>query len=103
MSLVEVTHDPLRFRYRLVSSELTAHLGYDMSGKPTRAIRDPAMRAYVEQLYQRVVLMRAPLHECGELMLDGRRWLHRTLLLPLSAEGSAADALLVYRRTMPSG
>lgn len=102
MSLVEVAHDPLRFRYRLVSSELTAHLGYDMSGKPTRAIRSPTMRAYVEQLYERVVQMRAPWHERGELVLDRRRWLHRTLVLPLSAEGSTVDALLVYRRTTPT-
>lgn len=101
MSLVEVTHDPLQFRYRRVSSELTAHLGYHMSGQLTQAIPEPATRTYVEQLYERAVRTRAPVHERGELVLDRRRWSHRTLVLPLSSDGFAVDALLVYRRTMP--
>jgi hypothetical protein len=101
LTLVEVTHQPLRFRYRLVSSEIATHLGYDMSGKPTRAIRDPAVRTYVERLYARAVRARAPLYERGVLSLGGRRWKHRTLVLPLSRQGLVVDALLVYRRVKP--
>ena len=98
MSLVEVTRDPLQFRYRWVSSEVAMLLGYDMTGKTTAAIPDAEARAYVEGLYERAVALRAPLYERGELVLGGRRVSHRTLLLPLSSDGSAVDKLLIYRR-----
>lgn len=98
MSLVEVTHDPLQFRYRWVSSEVATLLGYDMTGKSTEAIPDAEGRAYVERLYERALALRAPLYERGELVLGGQRVSHRTLVLPLSADGSVVDKLLIYRR-----
>ena len=98
MSLVEVTHNPLQFRYRWVSSEVATVVGYDMTGKPTEAIPDAAARAYVERLYQSALTLRAPLYERGELVLGGRRVPHRALVLPLSSDGSAIDKLLIYRR-----
>ncbi len=102
VSVVEVGHEPLQFRYRLVSPELSALLGYEVSGKTTAAIPEPATRAHVEALYERVVRNRAPIYERGELTLDGRRWTHRTLVLPLSAEGTRVDKLLIFRLTAPS-
>ena len=99
MSLVEVTGDPPQFRYRWVSSEVATLLGYDMTGKPTAAIPDAEARAYVERLYERVLALRAPLYEQGELVLDdGRRLSYRTLVLPLSSDGATIDKLLAYRR-----
>lgn len=98
MSLVEVTRDPPQYRYRWVSSEVAAMLGYDMTGKTTAAIPDAQARAYVERLYERALAQRAPLYEQGELVLGGRRLSYRTLVLPLSSDGSAIDKLLIYRR-----
>lgn len=102
MSLVEVEHDPLQFRYRLVSPEMTVLLGYEMSGKTSDAIPEPDSRAFVEELYARVVQTRAPVYDHGERVLDGRRWSFRTLALPLSSSpGARVDRLLIRRIVAP--
>ncbi len=101
VSLVEVGHEPREFRFRLVSPRLTALLGYEVSGKTTAAIPEPAARAYVEELYERAVRTREPVYDVGERVLDGRRWSHRALVLPLSSEGTAVDRLLICRVAVP--
>ena len=99
VSLVEVFYSPLRFHYRLVSTALTEHLGYEMTGKPLDDIPEPEMRAFTRDFYTKAVDLAAPLYEAGAVVKDGRRWRHETLVLPLSADASTINMLLIYRRT----
>lgn len=101
VSLVDVLEHPRRYRYRLVSTSLTARLGYEMTGKFLDQVPETEMRAYTERLYAAAVASRVPLHSRDEAMLDGRRWRHEALILPLSSDGDAVDMLLIYRTADP--
>jgi hypothetical protein len=104
VSLVEVIGAEPRFRYRLVSTRLTDHLGYEMSGKYVDEIPEPETRAYVTSLYGRALAAAVPLQEGGEISLDGRTWRHETLVLPLASDHQRIDMLLIFRATTrPTG
>lgn len=99
VSLIEVLESPRRYYYRLVSTQLTDHLGYEMTGKFVDEIPEPEMRSFAERQYLRAVERRAPLYQSDEVVLDGRRWRHETLELPLSADGRNVNMLMIYRAT----
>lgn len=97
VSLIEVLDHPRRFRYRLVSTSHTARLGYEMTGKFLDEIPETEMRDYTERHYLMAVAKAVPLHVRDERVIDGRRWKHEALVLPLSSDGSAVDMLMIYR------
>lgn len=97
VSLIDCLDDPPRYRYRLVSTNLTAQLGYEMTGRCTDEMPETGVRDYVEWLYGTVARSGEPRYERGSVALDGRAWTHETLALPLSQDQSRVDMLLVYR------
>lgn len=99
VSLIDVEHAPLRYRFRLVSTQLTEHLGYEMTGKYAEDLHEPQVRAFIESEYGKVLKSRAPVHEQGSAVLDGRLWRHETLLLPCSNNGYRVDMLISARVT----
>lgn len=99
VSVIEVHREPMNFRYRLVSTQLTEHLGYEMSGKTIDAIPDPAMREFTRAFYERVVERGEPTYETGAVVISGLGWWHETLALPLATDGETIDMLLIYRNT----
>ena len=99
VSLVDVLATPRRFRFRLVSTVLTEHLGYEMTGKFLDQIPESEMRAYLERLYAVALERRNPLYARDEIVLDGRRWKHEALVLPLSSDDRSIDMLMIYRAT----
>ncbi len=101
VSIIEVRRDALRFFYRLVSSRLTEHLGYEMSGKFVDDIPDIEMREFTRAFYERALEGEAPLHEAGTFVVSGQRWWHEVLVLPLASDGGNIDMLLIYRNTLP--
>src|SRR5262245_30553321 len=58
--LIEVSHVPLRFRYRLIGSELVERAGFDLTGRMVDDYPDPEYRAFVLQQYAAVVENRSP-------------------------------------------
>jgi hypothetical protein len=102
VSLVDLVGQPRRFRYRLVSTSLTERLGYEMTGKFLDEIPETEMRAYTERLYLAAVAKAAPVHVRDAAMIDGRRWKHEALVLPLSSDGSSVDMLMIYRTADPT-
>jgi hypothetical protein len=99
VSLIDVLEQPRRYRYRLVGTMVTDHLGYEMTGKFLDQLPESQVRAYLDQLYGSVVAQRVPIHEGGQTVLDGRLWKYESLVLPLSSEGQAVDLLMAYRAT----
>jgi len=99
VSLIEVQRNPLRFRYRLVGTLLTQHLGYEMTGKYVDDIPEPAMREFTLSFYERALKRQEPLHEAGTALIERYSWQHEVLVLPLASDGETIDMLLVYRNT----
>jgi len=99
VSLVDVLKEPRRFRYRLVASQLTERLGYEMTGKYVDEIPDDDVRGYVDDLYTRTVELAAPLYENSTRTFDQQIWQYEALVLPLSSDGTAVDMIMVYRIT----
>lgn len=103
VSLIDVMENPLRFRYRLVSTTLTARLGYEMTGKFLDEMPEPEVRDHARRLYAAALERRIPLHFRDETMLDGRHWKTEALVLPLSSDQEAIDMLMIYRTAEASG
>lgn len=101
VSLIEVLPDPLRFRYRLVGTNLTRNLGYEMTGKLLDEMPEPEVRAYLLDKYTTVLRERRPILEQGHHTLDRRVWRHETLYLPLSNDGRDIDVIVSCRITTP--
>ena len=99
VSIIEVHRDPLRFRYRLVSTHLTEHLGYEISSKYFEDIPEPSMREFARAFYERALERQGPLYETGSVVIGRHEWWHETLLLPLAADGETIDMFLIYRNT----
>ena len=99
VSLVDVLQGPRRFYYRLVSTRMTEHLGYEMTGKFLDELPEGDVRAYAERFYSETLRRRAPLFHRDETVLDSRRWRHEALSLPLSSDGRTIDMLMIYRVT----
>jgi hypothetical protein len=99
VSLVEVQRNPLRFRYRLVGTLLTQHLGYEMTGKYVEEIPEPSMREFTRSFYERALERQGPFHETGTALIERYSWQHEVLVLPLASDGETIDMLLIYRNT----
>ena len=95
VSLVQVEGHPPRFRYRLVGSNTSQHLGGKLTGKYTDDLPDPSMRSMVEALYRGTVTLRRPLANRGETAYAGERWTWETLCMPLASKPAVIDMLLV--------
>ena len=96
LSLVEVHHDPLRFRYRVHGTEIADRLGYDMTGKNLEAWPDDAHRQQIRDYFGQIVTSRAPRIQHRERMVShGRILRYCALALPLSAVGTRVDMLLI--------
>jgi hypothetical protein len=99
ISVVELVPGKKRFRYRLVASQLTNHLGYEMSSRYVEDIPEPEVRAYMTELYERAAATGEAQHDKGERLLDGRLWRQEALVLPLGESDDTVDLLLIYRRS----
>jgi len=99
VTLVDVEHDPLRFRFRLVATPVTEHLGYELTGRFVDEVPEPAMRDYLDVSYRQLVTACRPLHERGERVLDRRVWRHESLLLPCCGPDAAINMIISARIT----
>jgi hypothetical protein len=93
--LVDVFHDPLRFRIRLYGSNLAERMNFDMTGKDLDAHPCPVFRARVARDWQQTVESRQVSHKLIDEWMDDRRVRYESLRLPLSTDGKVIDMLLV--------
>lgn len=95
VSLLEVSHHPRRYRYRLNGSLLVERFGIDMTGKYLDDLPQPEFRALLEMLWNEAVDGGKPIHQLHDRRIDGRRYDFETLRLPLAADGKTVDMLLI--------
>lgn len=95
ISLLEVTNNPRRFRYRLNGSLLVERFGVDMTGKYLDEFPQPEFRELLEKMWGAAVEAGGPVHEFNNRIIDRHRYEFETLRLPLAANGETVDMLLV--------
>lgn len=95
ITLIDVLHDPLRFRYRLHGSVIVDRVGIDMTGKLVDEVPEPERRAFILDNYRTVITTRQPLERHGERTLDRRHWNFDSIILPFSGDAGVIDMLLV--------
>jgi hypothetical protein len=103
--LLDVLYEPLRFRYRLIGSNLSAKTGYDLTGKFVDDHPDAEYRAYVAARYAETVLSRRPTSGNYEVVMDRKLKRYQSLRVPLSGDGRTIDMLVaavILGRTPPA-
>jgi hypothetical protein len=94
VALVDVLYDPLRFRYRLVGTQIVERLGREMSGRWVSEIPRPQLREATMRDYELVVRQRAAVLDHGDDIYDTRRIRYEILRLPLSEDGVLINMIL---------
>lgn len=95
VSLLDVTHNPRRFRYRLNGSLLVERFGVDMTGKYLDEFPHPEFRSLLERVWGAAIDAGRPVHEFHDRVIDKHRYDFETLRLPLAADGKTIDMLLI--------
>lgn len=94
LSLVDVLHEPLRFRVRLQGTLSVSRLGYDMTGKFADEIPDLEYRQVVLDTYARIVREARPMREVRETSYDFKNHRYEIVWLPLSDNGTTINMLI---------
>jgi hypothetical protein len=92
--LVDVLHEKLRFRYRLIGSVLSANAGYDLTGSFVDDHPDVEYRAYVAARYAETVTGRRPTGGTYDLLMDRRLRQYQCLRVPLSDDGQTINMIV---------
>jgi hypothetical protein len=93
--LVDVQHEPLRFRFRLHGSKLRQEVGYELTGRMLDELPMTEYRQLAEASLTQAVMTAAPFHAERDQFMDSRRRSYETLILPLSDDGVRINMLLV--------
>lgn len=95
LSLLDVLHDPLRFRFRVHASHVGDRVGYEMTGKDLADLPAPDMREVVHRHFVEVLARRAPVVQIRDRqILDDRLVSCEVLVLPLSRDGQIIDMIM---------
>jgi hypothetical protein len=95
LTLIDVMHDPLRFRYRLLGSVTAQRWNVDLTGKMVDEHPEPERRDFILNNYRNVVTNREPLIIQGSRLLDGRQWNFDSVIMPLAKPDGVIEMLLV--------
>lgn len=96
LSLLDVRHNPLRFRYRVHATNLAHRIGVELTGKWVDQIRN---RGHAEQArihFTEVIERRMPIvyRRQHEFVTDNLPHDCEILALPLAADGCSIDMLM---------
>jgi hypothetical protein len=94
--LIDVTYDPLRFRFRLYGSALLdRNSAVDMTGRYLDEHARPEFRAYLRAEWADTIARAVPTHGFFDRMIDDELRKFEVLRLPLASDGQTIDMLLV--------
>jgi len=95
LALADVLRDPLRFRFRVVGTEVVRRDGTDLTGKFTDDHPLPEYRELLGRTYSAVVAGGEPAVFRRERLMDGKPRQYEVLYLPLAADGVTIDMLMI--------
>jgi len=102
IDLIEITYDPVVFRFRISGSNIDRAEGFNMQGKTLDEYPLPQHRETVRRKYLEVLEIGAPDYEELERYDEGRTVRYGRLILPLSDCGSRIDMFLIGRYALKS-
>ncbi len=91
--LVEVSHDPLDFRYRVFGTHIAEAIGIDLTGESIS--QNPDGVAELRQGYEEVVERKSPVYQVHEMIGFKGAYRHHRILLPLSDDDETVNMVLV--------
>ncbi|MFN4164220.1 MAG: PAS domain-containing protein [Ferrovibrio sp.] len=83
LSLLEVQPDPLRFRYRLIGTDIVQRLGYELTGKWLDEHPDPTIRPFILKGATMVYHAARPVYGHAQARVLGEDWLLEVVAVPL--------------------
>jgi len=93
--LVDVTHSPLDFRFRLVGTEFCEKYGRDFTGERLVAVNKHDHRDEVLADYERCAALRVPVVSRRDFVNDmGVNWRYERILLPLCDDDGPVNMLI---------
>jgi len=93
--LLDVSHAPLRFNYRIYGTEIGLQEGLELTGKSLDEHPRPETRRELETAWRQVVETGVPVYEVYERETVGSLRNFEALRLPMSSDGRVIDMLLV--------
>lgn len=95
LALIDVLHDPLRFRFRLHPTNMVVRLGVDLTGKFIDEMADQRHVLLAKEHFTEVIETRQPVvRNHHAIKTDHRVWNCEILNLPLSSDGASVDMLM---------
>lgn len=106
--LIDVEHDPLRLRYRLIGTRITQAMQRDSTGRYYGEIYAPEIVEAIHGSFRWIFANRRPLRTFGQAFYPDRNFYdYETLNLPLSSDGTVIDmvlgGLVFHMSTPPQG
>ena len=95
VTLVDVEHEPRRYRFRLDGSILVALSGTDYTGRYLDDLPGAEYVAFIRQTYDRVVDSGEPFRYRKHELLDQQLFSEETLILPIGDQPPHVDMLVV--------
>lgn len=100
VTLVDVTYNPTRFRFRLYGSELAHRIGTDLTGTYADQHPDHGFGAMLQRTWQEVLDRGEPISAHYDRVVENRRQPWEALRLPMSSDGQVIDMLLAATRPL---
>lgn len=94
IALIEVQHDPLRFRLRLVGSYQAARLGFDPTGMWLDELPAPEYRDLLIARLLAILERPEPLLVRNRQLMDDRWYDYETIWLPMASDGARIDMVM---------
>lgn len=105
--LIDVFHDPLRLRYRLLGTRITDVMRRNSTGKFYDEIYEPELLEAIYRSFRWMFQNGQPLRTHGESFYPDRKfYTYEALNLPLSTDGETIDMVfggLVFHPKLPPG
>lgn len=103
VSLVDVLRDPLRFRIRVVASNVEARFDRALTGTYVHDLPEPESARLWDKVYRAVLRTGQPQSFVGEVVEDGVGRRYRAVIWPLASNHRDIDMLLCCREPLADG
>jgi len=94
IALLEVQHDPVRFRLRLVGTYQASRLGFDPTGMWLDEMPAPEYRALLISRLEAILQRPEPLLVRNRQLMDDRWYDYETIWLPMANDGERIDMVM---------
>lgn len=97
ISLIDVVADPLRFRFRLIASNVQARFEQSLTGTFVHDLPEPENARLFQAVYRSVLKSRSPQKYYGMVTDELDDYLFCAMIWPMASDGRNIDLLLCCR------